>query len=191
MGNVTGTGNWVDALQLLINASGSFPAIQLLIMTISALIGIFFVASSLMHMYSLSAANGASWNGQQPPPPVGVVGQFLIGGVLISSAYWMYIIGNTMVGTSVNTTAMLYGGNVTTYCDQAKYAVFFFVALVGQIAFVRGWILLNAHFNNPRTEGLGTGIAFLLGGAGCYFMADLTAMAADWFGVSVSISVFC
>jgi hypothetical protein len=187
----TATGNWIDALQLLINASASFPAIQVLILVLTTIIGVLLVASSLFNMYHLSAMSGVAMPGSGGPTPLGVLGKFLIGGVLVSSAYWMYIGGNTFIGTNVNTSSMLYGGTATTYCDQAQYAVFFFIALVGQVAFVRGWLYLNRYFNGPRNEGLGMGVTFIVGGVGCYFMPDLGALLADWFGLSMSISVLC
>ncbi len=185
------SGNFVDALQLLINASASFPAIQFLILGITTFIGVAFVAIALTNSFYLAANQGANWNGSQAPTGLGVISQFLIGGILSSSAYFMYIAGNTFVGQSVNTEAMLYGGTATTYCDKAKYAVFFFVALVGQIAFVRGWMLINHRMNNPKSEGLGMGLTFIIGGTACYFLADVGEILSEWFGVTMSVSVFC
>lgn len=187
----TATGNFIDALQLLVNASESFPAIQSLILVITTIIGVLMVGGSLIDMFYMSANNSANWNGQQAPTGPGVITKFLIGGVLVSSAYWMYIAGNTLVGQNVNTSAMLYGGPVTTYCDKAKYAVFFFVALVGQIAFVRGWMLVSRYMNNPRNESLSMAITFIIGGVLCYFLPDVGEILAEWFGLSMSVSVFC
>jgi len=190
MGSST-SGNFIDALQLLINASDSFPAIQFLILTITTFIGVAFVAKALTDSFYLSANQGANWNGNQAPTGMGVISNLLIGGILSSSAYFMYISGNTFVGQNVNTSAMLYGSVATTYCDKAKYAVFFFVALVGQIAFVRGWMLINHRMNNPKSEGLGMGLTFIIGGTTCYFLSDVGEILAEWFGVTASVTVFC
>lgn len=185
------TGNFVDALQLLINASETFPAIQNLIMAITTLIGVVLVGISLLDMFHMSAGSGSNWSGAQAPTGAGSVTKLFVGSVLVSSAYWMYISGNTFVGTNVSTTSMLYGGNQSTYCDQAKYAVFFFVAIVGQIAFVRGWIYISKFMNNSRQEGLGMGITFILGGTMCYFLPDVGELLAEWFGLSMSVNVLC
>lgn len=186
------SGNFIDALQLLINASESFPAIQAFVMAISILIGVVMVGVSLIDMYHMAAYSGGSnWSGSQAPTPAGVLSKMFIGGILATSAYWMYIGGNTLVGTNVSTSSMLYGGVQNTACDRAQYAVFFFVALVGQIAFVRGWIYVNRYMNNSRSEGLGMGVTFIVGGILCYFLADVGQLLAEWLGINMSLQVFC
>jgi hypothetical protein len=187
----TGSGNFIDALQLLVNASETFPAIQALTLSIATLIGVIMVGTSLLDMFYLSAGNGASWSGASAPTTAGVVTKFFVGAVLVSSAYFMFISANTFIGTSVNTSAMLYGAPPNTYCDKAKYAVFFLVALVGQIAFVRGWIVISKVMNQSRQDGMSTGITFILGGTACYFLPDLGEMLAEWFGVNLNLNPFC
>lgn len=189
--NQNSSGNFIDALQLLINASDAFPAIQLLIMSITTLIGVNMVGTAMIDMFYLSAGAQANWAGGSMPSGAGVIVKFFIGGILTASAYFMYISGNTFIGTNVATTAMLYGAPATNYCDKAKFAIFFFVALVGQIAFVRGWLLISKVMNQSQKEGIGMGITFILGGTACYFLPDLGSLLARWFGVNLNLNPFC
>ena len=54
------SGNFIDALQLLVNASEAFPAIQILIMSITTLIGVIMVGTALMDMFYMSAGTGTN-----------------------------------------------------------------------------------------------------------------------------------
>lgn len=184
-----GNAPFIDALQLLINASDTFPAIQALFLAATTLIGVVLIGTALMNMVEMSAAT--SWAGNQTPRVKGVLSQLIIGGVLCSSAVWMYIAGNTFVGQSVNTSAMLYGGNASTNCDKAEYAIFFFFALVGQIAFAKGWYTLNRYFNQSAPDGFWMGCWFIVGGVACYFLTDVGEIMAEWFGLTLSTAAFC
>lgn len=190
-GTTASSGNFIDALQLLVNASEAFPAIQMLIMSIATLIGVIMVGTSLMDMFYMSAGTGTNWSGASAPTSGGVITKFFVGGILVSSAYFLYISGNTFIGTNVSTSAMLYGTPPNTYCDQAKRAVFSLVGLVGLVAFVRGWIVISKVMNQSRSEGLGMGITFIIGGTLCYFLPDLGELLAEWFGLNLNLNPFC
>lgn len=159
-----------DLLSILINFSSILDPLLTLVVVISAIIGVFMVGQALMNAYVLSLENGSHWGGQQATVP-GIIWSLVIGGILVSPMMAVQIFGNTLFEVSVNGSGMLYqSAGMTETQKQAVAAIFGLFSVTGFIAFIRGWIVLNKHFNGVIKDGVGMGITFIVGGTALVYL---------------------
>lgn len=129
----------VDAAQMLVNFSQSFPAIQTLIVGSAYLLGIAFMFRALYNMkvYGEARAMMSTQSSLKEP-----VAYFVTGAVFIYLPTALDIFMNTTFGTAnILSYQQMPGQNKFEY-GKGFLAVLRLVQLVGLIAFVRGWLLV-------------------------------------------------
>lgn len=82
-------------------------------------------------------------------------------------------------------------GSVTgTYCQQFQYSVTLIWMIIGTVALF-GAARTAYQKSNGELVPWSKPIAFLIGGIGCYFVNEITAMAANTIGLSVGLDNMC
>lgn len=159
-----------DLLTLVVNFSSILDPLLTLVVVISAIMGVLMVGQALMNAYVLTLESGGHWGGQQVTVP-GIIWSLVIGGILVSPMMAVQIFGNTLFEVSVNGTGMLYqSAGMTEMQKQAVKAIFGLFSVTGFIAFVRGWVVLNKHFNGVIKDGIGMGLTFIIGGTALVYL---------------------
>lgn len=159
-----------DLLTILINFSSILDPLLTLVVIISAIIGVIMVGQALLNAYVLSLDNGHSWGANTATVP-GIIWSLIIGGILVSPIFVVQIFGNTMLDVSVNGSGLLYqSAGLTDAQKAAVKAIFGLFSVTGFIAFIRGWIVLNKHFNGVIKDGVGMGVTFVVGGTALVYL---------------------
>lgn len=150
--------NLITSLQPVID-----PALTL-VAIVATLMGVLMVGNALIKAYAMSSDSGA-WRGQGDATIGGVVWSLVIGGILVSSMSAVQMFGNTIFAGDVNGGALLYqSAGMTATQKTAMTAIMALFTLAGYIAFVRGWVILNKHFNGVIKDGVGMGLTHIIGG---------------------------
>lgn len=171
-----------DALQILINISGAIPLAMNLVMLFATIVGVVMVGTGLMQMYAMSAMDNRM-GAKVDPKAESIASKLIIGSILISSIYFLQISGQTIFGTAVNGGAFLYqSGGMSANQQAALEAVFSFFMLVGYIAFIRGWFILDQYMNNIISTGVGKAAVHIIFGVLLVYLDQLLQVVADWTG---------
>lgn len=180
-----------DLLNALINFSSVLDPLLTLIVVVSTIIGVLMVANALMKAYVLSLDNAHSWGGNTATVP-GIIWSLIIGGILVAPIFMVQLFGNTMLNVSVNGSGMLYqAAGMTDTQRQALRAIFGMFAIAGFIAFIRGWVVLNKHFNGVIKDGVGMGLTFILGGTALIYLDVVLDLISEKTGIDfTSILLF-
>lgn len=155
--------NKSDLLSMLVNFASIVDPLINLTVIVSAIIGVLMVGDALMKAYWIT--KGSGWQGKGTLTYGGIVWSLVIGGVLLTPVVTVQIFGNTLLDVSVNGAAFSYQGAGLTATQQAALkAIYGLFSFVGFVAFIRGWIILNKHFNGVIPEGVGAGLTHIIFG---------------------------
>ncbi len=163
--------------QLFASFETSSVAIMKLAGQISLIIGGFFVASSIFKY--IQHANG---KGEFKPAIV----SFIIGGAMLALSSSMDTISATMMMTSTAPGDFVVSGvsgSGPNYAAAIK-GVLVFIQMIGYIAFIRGWLLLNQLGANKEGV-LGRGLTHIFGGMAAININQAVAILAKTFNISV------
>lgn len=170
-----------DFLQMVINMSGSFPAIGQLIEVIFALIGLVLFILALLDMYRMG--NDKARSSGPPPTGASITWRIVVSIVLTSLAVMVDITQNTLTGNAVNSAAFMYqSAGLSASQKLAVQTVLSLFSLAGYIAFGRGWLLLDKHFNGSRDVGVASPIWHIIGGTMLVFLDVWLKILSDWTG---------
>lgn len=177
-----------DLLQMLVNVSGAFPAMFLLIQTILTLIGVILFSLAWLDLYYIGSESRYLGAGKTP---ASIAWRMLIGVILTGSLWMMNITQNTLYGTPINSGAMLYEtAGLTDTQKAALEAIMGCFAIVGYIGFGKGWMALDKHFNGGK-DGVGGALAYIIGGTLAVYMDVWLPRLSSWTGFDfVNILVF-
>jgi hypothetical protein len=133
--------------------------------------------------------------GPRGPAGVGTIMTFITSGVLFAwgdvagtftnSVFNPDISGQASTKAMVDPTGTYLGaGFDPTSINAVIEAVMVFVALVGMIAFIRGWLVLRAFADGQQGATLAQGLTFLVGGTIAINLGDLVNALQVTLGVS-------
>jgi len=191
MNPTSGTSSGVpDLLQMLINISGAYAGIFLLIQAVFALIGVILFGQALWDLYALKNDNvprraGKSITGS------GVIWRLITASVLTSLIYFIDISQNTL-GTTATTGGLLdYQSAGLSPVQQASLtAIVGAFQLFGYFAFGKGWLLLDKHFNGGN-GGVSAPITFMVAGVLLVYIDYWLPRIGQWVGVDfMSVLIF-
>ena len=171
----------VDAAQMLVNFSQSFPAIQRLIVGAAYLLGLSFMFRALYNMkiYGEARAMMSSQSSLKEP-----VAYFVTGTVFIFLPTALDIFMNTTFGTSNILSYQQMPGQDKFEYGKGFLAVLRLVQLVGLIAFVRGWILVaKASTQQGGQMGYGKGLTHIIGGVFAINIVGTMQILSNTFGI--------
>lgn len=117
--------------------------------------------------------------GPRGPAGIGTLMTFIAAGALLSSWQMAGVFTSTLFGDHVSSTYAVISRDVISDVKDAERiaivieSVMQFIALVGFIAFVRGWFVLKAFADGAQGASLAQGLTFLLGGVLAINLGDL------------------
>ncbi|GAA5544271.1 MULTISPECIES: hypothetical protein [Hyphomicrobiales] len=182
-----------DLTQIIINIF-SFNSIVFSIMILSiTLFGVIVGGMGLIEGYAYTTGNSRFSTRQASFS--GALMKLAIGSAAAVGAVIFYQIGGTFsLGQNETTRNVLdyaQNGSISgTYCQQFHYSVTIIWMLIGTVA------LFNAartayRKSNGEMITWGQPILYLLGGIMCYFVNDITSMAANTIGLQVGLDNLC
>lgn len=154
------------------------PALTL-VAIVATIMGVLMVGGAMVKAYTISLGRGDATIS-------GVIWSMIIGGVLASSMSMVRIFGNTLFDGDVSGGALLYQAAGMTQAQQsAMTAIMALFTLTGYIAFVRGWVILNKHFNGVIKDGVGLGLTHIIGGTILVYLDVFLSMLQNTTGINV------
>jgi hypothetical protein len=169
------------------NGTASFVALLNLLQYVAYAMGLYFVVVSVTKLPKLADAQAK----MSPKEPII---NFLVGICLITITKTMLIVSNTMALTSGPGDSLfgaISSGGSTTYAAGIS-GVLTFIRLVGFIAFLRGWLLINSLSvqGGGRQGEFGRGLTHIFGGIACMYIKVTAIILANTFAPTMNISKF-
>lgn len=156
------------------------PSVQALIkLTIAAsmIIGLYLIINSIYKLAQLGESGGQRGESYKGP-----LTMFFCGIALFGLMMSLRTVGETMMmGSGPGDFLMPSGGGATGAAGPAIVAVLWFIRLVGFIAIVRGFLLLNKHGQGGQQGELGRGLVHILGGTAAIHVDFTARMLAATF----------
>ena len=179
-----------DLLQMFVNVSDAFPAFFTLMQVLFALIGLLLLGQALFDVYSLNNEHVARRAGRSISAS-GVGWRFVTSIVLTGIVWWVDVTENTLMGRDASSGAMLYQTvGMSEFQQAALMSIMMTFELVGYIAFGRGWLLLDKHFNGGN-NGVASPIWHMLGGTVLVYLDVWLPAFGRWTGFDfVNILLF-
>lgn len=169
---------------MLINLSGAFDDIKMLIIAVSYVTGVFFFMTGLIK-YRIFA--NQTFGSAQRGEMIGPLVYIMIGAILIYfpstlSSSLTTVFGSANISSPNELMAYSSLSAVEKWRDIAD-VILQYVYLVGLIAFVRGWVIL-AKVSHSQGQGasIGKGLIHIIGGILLVNIVDTVNILAQTFG---------
>ena len=160
------------------------PAMEFLLNTVSILAGLALL------MVGISRLTKSMNEGPRGPAGMGTIVTFIAAGALMSSGEMLGALTTSMFGGATSYTyANLSATVISDATDRERIEVVIeglmtFIAIVGYIAFIRGWFVLKAFADGSQNSSLAQGLTFLIGGAVAINLGNLINALATTLGLS-------
>jgi hypothetical protein len=179
------TPNPADAMVILNNIATHFPVLFDLITIIAASIGLVYMGTGLYGLYRISVPQG-QWTGRQHTT-LGATVTLVVGSILTAAPYMHRVIGNAIYGATDLATGNAFAFQTTGMsADQLTVytSLMNFFAICGYAFFIRGWMVIKAHYENGSTS-FWNGFWRLFGGAALIYLPDsidffMSLTGVDW-----------
>jgi len=153
--------SYPDVQQIMINLSQSFPPVWDMVVALSYLIGILFIARAI---YALKIYGEQRTMASQGPSMKIPVTLFFVGAMLMYLPSSKSVVLMTIFGYS-EPQPLSYITSNPAWSAQATQVVLQLVQLLGLIAFVRGWVYLaQTQSHNPGQHTFGKAMTHIIGG---------------------------
>lgn len=160
-----------DLVSILVNVGKVLPAIIMVLQGVCTLIGLYFVASALIELWGVTHDNALKYIPGRERFSIGsALITLSIGSILLSlgTLELVGILSRTITGDYANSrmAALSYSGgsSVSEKTELAAAALLGVMEVVGFVAMIRGWILVNRYYNNHYNSGIGIAIGYIIGG---------------------------
>ncbi|MDB6009973.1 MAG: putative type secretion system protein IcmC/DotIE [Gammaproteobacteria bacterium] len=180
-----------DLVTLLANFGTQIPPIIILLQFVSALMGLYFVAGSLVEFWGVGNGNAAKYLSAHARFSVtGGVVKLLVGALLaaMSTLQLVGILSRTLTDTYANSRFLSYsptGNTLEAQSQAAMAALLGIMEIVGFVAMIKGWLTF-VHIADGRAQaGYGTATAWLIGGVLAWNFKWLTDVLNCTFGYNV------
>jgi len=172
-----------DILQVLVNIAPNFPGILKVIVAISTLLGAMMIIGTIMALNAYYGSDG-KYVGSADITPGRAVIRIVIGCVLVMPVFMMSIGRNTAFdGAAVSGGAFSYQSSGLSQQQQvALDAIFGLFVIVGYIAFIRGWRLLDKQFSGLSRDGASAGVTHIIAGILLVYLDVLLSTLSSWTG---------
>lgn len=159
--------------QVFANFRASSVALTRLVEYTSYIIGLFLVLNSIIKFSQLGSNPQLS-----PKVPIGM---FLIGVSIFSLTSTISVVSTTMaMGNGPGAVLMPSAGGFGAATAAGLQGVFLFIRLVGYIAFIRGWLLLNQGAQG-KDGMIGRGLTHIFGGVAAINITVTAKILANTF----------
>lgn len=159
--------------EMFANFQGSAEAIIKLIKTASYIIGLYLIVGSIFKFTQLS--NQGQMTMKTP------IIMFLSGVGIFALTGSLSVVSQTLaMGDGPGSLLMPSGGGMAASTSAAILGVLTFIRMVGYIAFIRGWLLLNQH-GQGKEGTLGKGLTHIGGGVAAINVTVTAKILANTF----------
>lgn len=162
------------------------PSVQSLIkLTIAAsmIIGLYLVINSIYKLATLGESGG-----QRGDSAKGPLIMFFCGIALFGLMLSLRTVGETMMmGSGPGNFLMPTNSALNGPSAAAVVAIMWFIRLIGFIAIIRGFLLLNKHGQGGQQGELGRGLTHILGGTACVHIDFTARVMANTFAPGMSL----
>lgn len=167
------------------NGTKSFIALTRLTKFIAVIVGLYFIMAAIYKLTQLS-------KNPQAKPSAPLI-QFFCGIALVAFTSSIDVVMSTLTlgdnGPGDVFTVQTDGTNLTAGMAEAIKGVLYFMRLVGYIAFVRGWMIINRHSLGQGDAPVGRGIIHIIGGVAA-INANITAqILANTFAPGMKLPI--
>lgn len=163
------------------NGTASFLALISLVKYMSYLIGLFLVINAIFKLSKLGTDPQTSPKAPIVSFVVGVAVFSLVGAISIMST--SLAMGNGPGDILLSSS----GSSWTTQTLAALTGVLTFIRLLGYIAFVRGWLMINAAAQGGRDGSIGRGLTHLFGGVAAINIQVTAKILATTFAPGIPV----
>jgi intracellular multiplication protein IcmC len=149
----------VDAIQMLINLSRTYPALWFMLTGAGYVIGFAFAMRGVYYLKQYGEMRTMMASNTSLKTPIIF---FIVSGILIYMPSGFRVISRTVFGYS---SPLVYSDVTAGMNPVVLGAITGLVSIIGLIAFIRGWLIMakNAeHHGGP--EGLGKALTHIVGG---------------------------
>lgn len=166
--------------EMFASFTDSSKALTRLVQYVSYILGIGLVINSVFKFSQLGSNPQLS-----PKVPISM---FLVGIAIFTLTTSLDVIAETMaMGSGAGEIlAPAGGGGLKGMTSAGITGVLYFVRLIGYIAFIRGWMLLN-QAGQGKEGALGRGLTHVFGGVAAINMQTTAQILANSFGWNVSL----
>ena len=151
-----------------------------------------YLGGVLLILVAISRITRGYQEGARGPTGIGTIMTLLAGGALLSSGEMMGTFSSSIFGDATSYTNPIFTGTLQTAlganADKVAatiQALLAFVAIVGWIAFIRGWFVLKAVADGDSQVSMAQALTFLFGGALAVNMGDLINLVQGSLGGNV------
>lgn len=154
------------------------------------LIAFTWIAGLAFLLMGIMRLTKTAQEGPRGPAGFGTIMTFIVSGALFSFGPSMAVFSTSLFGdATVKTYANISTKVISDASDSARVsavveAVMAFVAIVGFIAFIRGWFVLRNFADGQQGATLAQGLTFLFGGALAINLGELVNVLQTTVGVS-------
>jgi intracellular multiplication protein IcmC len=171
-----------DALQMLINLSNAYPALWQMMTALCYIIGFAFAVRGIYYlkMYGELRTMMASQTSLKIP-----IVYFIVSAVLIYIPSAFRIFNTTFFGYG---SPLAYNDVSSSLSPMAMKAIVGLVQFVGLISFIRGWLILVAHAQQPGGQAsLGKALTHIIGGLLAINIIGVGQVIWSTFGFTFSL----
>lgn len=176
---------------MLLRFSEQIPPIIMLLQSVTALMGLYFIASALMEFWGVDNPNASKFvsGGDRFSVGGGIV-QLLIGGILtaMSTLQLVGILSRTLTDDYANSRFLSYtpaGGSFDEQRIAALATILGIMQIVGFTAMVKGWMVINGVAHGKEKGGYGSAFVWLIGGVVAWNFKWFTDVLNCTFGFNV------
>lgn len=172
-----------DIGQMFASGTSSFVAVTKLIKYTSYLIGLFLILGSIFKFSQLGS-------NQQLTAKTPIV-MFCVGIAIFALTGSINVVGQTLsMGNGPGNILMPVETGGSAAMSAAMTGVLTFIRLIGYIAFIRGWLMLNSAGGTQAKDGIiGKGLTHLAGGVACINIGITAKILANTFAPGIPLSV--
>ncbi len=174
-----------DLAALLVNLNGLIDPIISLVQITTGLIGLYLVSSSLFDLWGSSNNNIQKYLSSASRVTVsGAIVKMFVGAIFISvsTLEMVGILSRSVTGGTaevrMTSDGLTYVQNASLN-EQAQLAalvVLGILQVIGLVAMAKGLLTINKHYNGQSHQGIGTAMAWLIGGLCAWNFRFFTAV---------------
>lgn len=151
-----------------------------------------YIAAIIFLISGIQRLTRTSQEGPRGPTGLGTIMTFIVAGALFSFGELAGAFSSSLFGSSQTSLYSNIGSNVITDASSKAQvepiidSVMIFVALVGFIAFMRGWFVLKAYADGQQQASVAQGMTFLLGGTMAINLGHLINFVQNTVGLDAA-----
>lgn len=174
----------VSVSSMFSNFQLSAQSLIKLIIAASMVIGLYLIANSIYKLAVLGDSGG-----QRGETLKGPLVKFFIGVALFSLMFSLRTVGETMMMGTGPGNFLLSSSSMSSSSQAAIIGILWFIRMIGFLAVVRGFLLLDKHGRGGQDSELGRGLTHIFGGAAAIHIDKTARILANTFAPGLSLPI--